>query len=397
MTGRRTVVHIITRLEPGGSSRNTVDSCAAQAKAYDVVLLAGPHPSSAGLLKLLPPEVNYIEVPDLQREPSPLRDLRALLALRRDLLRLDPDIIHTHTSKAGALGRLAAALAWPWRRRAEVVHTPHGHLLYGYYGPLKTFLFRAAETLLAPLADRLVALTEGERRDCVDASIGRAGQWSVVHSGVDFTPPAAPAKRRDLDIHDGEVAVACVARLEPVKGLESLVRAAGLLKRERPALKLKYLVIGGGELLERLRGLADEEGVGGDFRFTGFRADAPALLAACDIYAQPSLNEGMGRAPLEAQALGLPAVVSSACGLPETVRPGETGLVFPAGDHAALAGALGRLAGDAALRASMGAAARAWALSKDVRGLPRFGPESMNAALLELYAGLAGDDRAPAP
>ncbi|MDP2864718.1 MAG: glycosyltransferase family 1 protein, partial [Elusimicrobiota bacterium] len=105
------VVHIITRLEPGGSSRNVIDCCAAQVSAYDVVLLSGPHKDSGALLKLLPPEVNYIEVRFLRRELSAAADLRALLELKRELAALAPAIVHTHTSKAGALGRLAAALA----------------------------------------------------------------------------------------------------------------------------------------------------------------------------------------------------------------------------------------------------------------------------------------------
>lgn len=388
---RRTVVHIITRLEPGGSSRNTVDSCAAQAADFGVVLLAGPHPESAALLKLLPPEVNYIEIPALQRELNPFKDLAALLALRRHLALLDPDIVHTHTSKAGALGRLAAWLAAPGRaRKPAVVHTPHGHLLYGYYGPLKTFVFRTAERVLARFTDYFIALTPGEMRESAAAGIGRPGQWRVIHSGVDFTPPAVPAHKRDLGIAPGELAVGTVARLEPVKGVEYLIRAAALIKRRSPALKLKYVVIGGGALQPKLQALADALGVHDDVVFTGFRDDAPRLLAALDIYAQPSLNEAMGRAPLEAQALGLPAIVSAVCGLPDVIKEPETGLAVPPADPEALAAAIERLALDAGLRARMGAAAFSWAAAPDELGLPRFGVAAMNERLKTFYNGLPG-------
>ena len=383
---RPLAVHIITRLEPGGSSRNTVDSCAALAADYDVVLLAGPHKDSARLLGLLPPVVSYIEVKALAREISPLRDLSALLELRRELARLRPAIVHTHTSKAGALGRLAALLADLWRKeRALVVHTPHGHLLYGYYGPFKTFLFRTAERLLARVTDYLIALTPGEREESLAAGIGRRAQWRVVHSGVELSEPEAPARKRDLGIAPDETVIGTVARLEPVKGEEFFVRAAALVGARRPGLKLRFVVVGGGSLEGRLRDLAGGLGLGGRILFTGHREDAASLMACFDVYVQPSLNEAMGRAALEAQALGAPAVVSRVCGLPDVVRDGETGLCVPPADPEALAEALEKLLLDRELRGRMGAAARKWALSRDASGLPRFGVGSMTARLSAFY------------
>ena len=391
MSSKPLIIHIITRLEPGGSSRNTVDSCAAQIADYDVVLLAGPHKDSGGLLKLLPPEVNYIEVKGLQREPSAARDFRALLELRHKLSRLKPDIVHTHTSKAGALGRLAAAMAnLHAEKPAIIVHTPHGHLLYGYYGQFRTSIFKLAERFLARFTDYFIALTPGELRESVEAGIGRSSQWTVVHSGVDLKPPKVPAHKRDLDIPADDIVIGTVARLEAVKGVEYLVRAAEILRRRLPAARLRFLIIGGGALEARLRGLADELGLAGRVIFTGFREDAHALMGALDIYTQPSLNEAMGRAPLEAQALGLPAVVSAVCGLPDVIREGETGFAVKPADPEALAAALERLIVSPGLRARMGAAARGWALSADASGFPRFGPESMNAQLKSFYTKVLG-------
>lgn len=380
------IVHIITRLEPGGSSRNTVDSCAAQAADYDVVLLAGPHKDSAGLLGLLPPGVSYLEIQDLQRELSAGKDFRALLELKRELSRLEPDIVHTHTSKAGALGRLAAALAnLRADKPAVVLHTPHGHLLYGYYGPLRTFIFKLAERFLARFTDYFIALTPGEMRESSGAGIGRPEQWTVVHSGVDLKLPKVPARKRDLDIAAGDLVIGTVARLEPVKGVEYLIRSAASLKRRLPTARLRFLIVGGGALETELRGLAGELGLAGNVIFTGFREDAHSLMGAMDIYVQPSLNEAMGRAPLEAQALGLPAVVSAVCGLPDVIREGETGFAVRPGDPEALAVALEKLIVSPELRARMGTAAKAWALSPDAAGFPRFGPESMNAQLKNFY------------
>ncbi len=383
---RPLVVHIITRLEPGGSSRNTVDSCAALAADYDVVLLAGPHKDSARLLRLLPPVVNHVEVKSLAREICPLRDLSALMELRRELVRLRPAIVHTHTSKAGALGRLAALLADFWRKeRALVVHTPHGHLLYGYYGPFKTFLFKTAERLLARVTDYLIALTPGEMDESLAAGIGRRAQWRIVHSGVEFSAPEPAARKRDLGIAADEIVVGSVARLEPVKGMEFFVRAAALIMARRPGLRLRFVVVGGGSLEGRLRDLAGGLGFAGQMLFTGHREDAVSLMGCFDVYVQPSLNEAMGRAPLEAQALGIPTVVSKVCGLPDVIRDGETGLCVPPGDPEALAEALEKLLLDRELRAQLGAAARNWALSRDASGLPRFGTRSMTGRLAAFY------------
>ncbi len=383
MSDKIRILHVITRLEPGGSSRNTVDSCAAQAEYADVALLAGPHPDSASLLKLLPPAVKYVEIPDLQREIRFSSDRRALLAIKREIENFKPDIVHTHTSKAGALGRMAAALYNTAASKALVVHTPHGHLLYGYYGFFRTRLFKNAERFLGLFTDHFIALTEGEKRESAAAGIGVERQWEVIHSGVNFASPASPASKAALGLPADCVAAGTIARLEPVKGVEHLVRAAALLKDEVPALRT--VIIGGGALEKPLKDLAARLGAADRVLFTGFRHDAADLLPALDIYVQPSLNEAMGRAPLEAQALGLPAIVTGVCGLPETIRAGETGLIAKPGDPADLAGAVKTLALAPQLRARMGAAARDWALGGDEAGLPRFGPESMNLKLKKFY------------
>lgn len=391
---RPRVLHIITRLEPGGSSRNTVDSCAAQAGDYDVTLISGPHPDSAALIGLMPTEVKYIEIPDLQREICAAKDRRAMMAIKRELAALRPDIVHTHTSKAGALGRLAAALYnLKAERRALVVHTPHGHLLYGYYGALRTLVFKLAERFLARFTDYFIALTPGEMDESSAAGIGTPGQWRVIHSGVDFAPPAAPSNKSALGISGEKTTIGTIARLEPVKGVEYLLRAAALIKTRFPEIPFKAVVIGGGALEENLRRLAEELGIADQVLFTGFRHDAAGLLPALDIYVQPSLNEAMGRAPLEAQALGIPAVVSSVCGLPAVIREGETGYAVPPADPAALAEAVSKLLLSPELRAGMGAAARDWALAKDETGCPRFGAESMNIRLKKFYNEILGDQR----
>ena len=386
MSKKPKVVHIITRLEPGGSSRNTIDSCLAQTTFYDVTLIHGPHPSGAGLINLLPSEVKRIEIPELRRELCPKKDLAAWRRLKTELAAIKPDLIHTHTSKAGALGRLAAAAYNKTAaKKAVVIHTPHGHLLYGYYGPLRTLAFRLIEIYLAGLTDHFVALTPGEMRETSAAGIGGIKKWAVVHSGVQLAGPAVKVDRQTLGAHQEDTVIGTVARLEKVKGVEYLIRAAAILKQRPLGANPKFVIVGGGELENKLRALSRRLGVDHMTIFTGWRDDVPALMGAFDIYVQPSLNEAMGRAPLEAQAAGVPAVVSAVCGLPDIIEEEKTGLTVPPHDAKALARALERLIIAPKLRARMGAAAKDWALSIDGNGNPRFGPEAMNRLLLALY------------
>jgi glycosyltransferase involved in cell wall biosynthesis len=384
------ILHIITRLEPGGSAQNVIDSAVYQARDYKVVLAAGPHKGKEQLALDLPENAQYLEIKDLVREISPLKDLRAFLELRKVISTLKPAIVHTHAAKAGILGRWAAWLynRGAGSRRAIIVHTPHGHVFYGYFGPFKTSVFKLAERLTARVTDRFIALTEGERRESVEQGLGPAARWTVIHSGVRFDNRNYEHAKRDLDIAKDETVIAVVARLEPVKGVEYFIRAAALLQHRNPDNKLRYLVVGDGSLNTRLLNLADDLGLSGKIIFAGFQRDIFKYLAAADIYVQPSLNEGMGRTVLEAQYMKLPVVASNVCGLPDAVKDGVTGLLVPPGDPGALAAALETLLKDGGLRYRMGEAARRRVLEKDFTGYTRFSAESMNIQLKKFYNGL---------
>lgn len=376
------VVHVITRLEPGGSSENTVSSAAWQAgRGMEVTLIHGPCRGSLPV----PASVSTIELPDLGREISPSRDLRAYAALRRIFQELKPDIIHTHTSKAGFLGRMAAL-----RCGAKVVHTPHGHLLYGYYDVAKTRLFLAAERFAARFTDGFVALTEGEKRESVEAGIGRPEQWTVAHSGVGLPENPSKVSRKELGVPAGRLVIGTVARLEPVKGVEYFVKAAGALKKILGPMNPFFLVVGDGAECSRLYRLARAAGIMDDCLFAGFQKDVYAYLSAMDIYVQPSLNEAMGRTVLQAQHMGLPVVASRVCGIPDVVRDGETAILVKPGSPEQIASAVGKLAKDEDLRAAVGRAAAAFTREKDAAGRPRFGPEAMNAAIYDLYVRVTG-------
>lgn len=391
MSARRLIAQVITRLEQGGAARNVIDSCAALAASYDVVLLAGPHGDSASLLKLLPPGVRYIEIESLQAEINPVKDFTAFQELKEQLSLLRPDLVHTHTFKAGALGRLAAASAGRANNRQPVtIHTPHGHCLYGYYGPVKTFLLALTEKWLSRSAGSLIALTPGEMREAEEAGIGRPDQWTVIHDGVRLELPGAPAGKKDLGVAEDEIVIGTAARLERVEGVQCLLRAAACLRERFPAARLRFVIIGGGEMETPLKKLSRRLGVSDIVVFTGVRPDAAALMGAMDIYVQPSLNQAMAPAVLQAQALGLPVIVSRAGGLPDMIEEGKTGLAVKRGDAEALAAAIERLMLSNKLRERMGAAGKTWATVPDHTGFPRFCAETMKAQLLALYSGVLG-------
>jgi glycosyltransferase involved in cell wall biosynthesis len=266
-----------------------------------------------------------------------------------------------------------------------VIHTPHGHVFYGYFGPLKTFVFWLVENATARVTDYFVALTEGERRESIGRGLGPAAKWRVIHSGVRFEDRSYGHARRDLSIAEDETVITVIARLEPVKGVEYFIRAAAELQKRQPGKKLRFLVVGDGSQTDKLTALARELGVK-KIIFTGFQTNVFKYLAASDIYVQPSLNEAMGRTVLEAQYMKLPVVASRVCGLPDALKEGYTGILVPPGDAPALAAALETLINNEVLRSSLGEAARNWVLEKDFTGNTRFSDGSMNIQLEEFYS-----------
>ncbi|MBI1724525.1 MAG: glycosyltransferase family 4 protein [Candidatus Tectomicrobia bacterium] len=354
------VLHIITRLDRGGSADNTLLSCIGQRRrGHEVVLAAG-----LGLTEESPmrPEaesegVQLVRIPSLIRAVHPVKDAVALRACWRLIRGGRFDLVHTHTSKAGILGRLAARLAGGCR----VVHTPHGHVFYGYFGPWKTRLFIWAERLMARWTDAIVTLTDREAEEHLALGVGRPSQFVTIFSGIPLPGPKAragtgPSRRRALGLPAEGALVGSVGRLDPIKGHGLLIQAFALLGDRHPGARL--ILIGEGEKREEYQALARELGVAEGVRFMGWRDDVGDLLEELDLFAFPSRNEGMGRAAVEAMAAGLAVVAARTGGLPEVVREEETGLLVPPGDAAALSAAIGRLLARPEERRAMGEAGR---------------------------------------
>jgi len=390
------VLHVITRMVKGGAQENTLATVAGiHGRGWESALVTGPALGPEGSLEpeCLAAGVRLIHVPELVREISPGDDLRALERLTALFRSERPHLVHTHTSKAGILGRIAARRA----RVPAVIHTPHGHVFHSYEGGLKSRLFIHAERFCAPKADRLIALTETERREHLEVGVGREAQWAIIHSGVDFAPFEAArglreTVRAELGLAPGTTVLGCVARLVQIKGQTHLIDAFARLAAGRPDLHL--LLIGDGDLREELIAQARGAGLsvrlhpepaspstGGTVHFLGLRRDVPRLLSATDLFVLPSLNEGMGRVLVEAMALELPCVATNVSGIPDVVADGVTGLLVPPRDPEALAAALKALVDDPARAREMGRRGRE-------RVVPAFSVEEMLAKLETLYAAL---------
>jgi len=378
--GSLRIAHIITRLDLGGSAENTLLTAAAFGPPrFESWVIHGP--SQAGVAAAMPrgtAAVPLVEVPSLRRNVGPLRDTRALIALYGILRRGRFDIVHTHTSKAGFLGRLAARLA----RVPRILHTPHGHIFHGYFGPATTRIFILLERWAARFTDRIITLTDAEAAQHVALGVGRPGQFVTIPSGVDLAHTRAaaargPVIRRALGLEADTPLIGAASRLAPVKGLTYLVDAMPEILRRCPGAHLA--LAGDGEEGAALKAQAAARGVAPRIHFLGFQDDVDAVIAALDVFVLPSLNEGMGRVLVTAMALGVPVAATRVGGVPDVVEDGRQGLLVPPADPAALAVAVAALLEDRPRAAAMGAAGRARA--------HRFSLEVMLERLEALYTG----------
>jgi glycosyltransferase involved in cell wall biosynthesis len=363
------VVHIITRLDRGGSAEDTLRSALGlAARGYRVSVFTGPGDDlpSALLGPVRAAGIRVTTVPALRPQIRVDRDLRAWARLLWGLRRERPTIVHTHESKAGFLGRWAAYLAGCRR----IVHTPHGHIFYGHFPPARTALFVRLERLTARITTRLVALTPREVEDHLVRGIGRPEQWVTIHSGVPMerfqTATADPeGLRRELGCPPAALLVGSVGRFARIKRYQDLILALAHLGRS----DVVCLLVGDGPEAPALAAAAREAGVGDRVRFLGWREDVPRILAALSVFVLPSANEGMGLVLVEAMAMGVPVVATRVGGIPSVVPDGECGLLVEPGDVAGLAGAVAKLLADPALAARMGAAGRRRAAAYSVESM----------------------------
>lgn len=365
MQGKIKVIHVITRLDRGGSAQNTILTILGMDDSrYRFVLIKGESIESemgdeersqveSSLSRVRKKGIPIFTYLSLIRKINPLLDLRCLIQLFFFFRKERPLIVHTHTSKGGFLGRLSAWLA----RVPVIVHTPHGHIFWGYYGPLITELFIFMERLVAKITNKIICLTEQEKRDHIQFRIDRSEKFVTIHSGVDFPVFQKSGSfhgriREELGIPKGEPVIGTVGRLVPIKGHEYMIRAFALLMNEFDNLWL--ILVGDGLLEDYLKTLCKELEIRERVVFAGWRSNVPDFLSLFDIFVFPSLNEGMGRVLVEAMAVGKPIVASNVGGIPDLVKDGQNGLLVKSRDINGLAHAVKRLLDDRDMMIDMG-------------------------------------------
>lgn len=378
MTERLRVLRIIARMNVGGPALQVTGLLdGMDPERFDHRVLTGHVESGeADYLALRAPQAAVHYVDGLGRSVRAAADLRALRTLTHEIRAFQPHIVHTHTAKAGVLGRVAARAS----RVPAVVHTFHGHLLHGYFSPAVTRAVVLTERALARSSTRLVAVGAQVRDDLLAAGIGRPEQYVVVPPGLTLPPaPSRATARTSLGLPLDPPVVTLVARLTAVKRPERFVDVARALAARHP--DAVFAVCGEGDLLPELQRQAAD--LGGRVRFLGWRGDVETVYAASDVVVLTSDNEGMPVSLIEAALSGVPAVATRVGSVAEVVADGETGLLVEP-DAVVLSAAVHRLLSDGALRHRMAAAATQRAES-------RFGRSRLVGDIERLYEQIAAE------
>jgi glycosyltransferase involved in cell wall biosynthesis len=363
-TAEPSVLHLVARLNVGGPAIQVIPLVDALRQRGHVADVAHGRlaPGEASMTYLADARgLETILVPHLGRAVGP-HDARALGEIVQLLRARRPDVLHTHTAKAGALGRVAARLLGKRGPRA-VVHTYHGHVFSGYFSPAKTRAVVATERQLARLATRLLTVSDEIGDDVVSHGIAPRSKVQTMLLGLELDAfeltgaahaAARAAFRSELGIGADEHVVTLIARLVPIKRVDRFLRVAALT--QRPGVR--YVIVGDGDLGDELRGSPEARALGDSVIFAGFRRDMPAVCAGSDLIVQTSDNEGTPVSLIEAGAAGLASVSTDVGGVRTVVVDGETGLLAPVDDEAALARAIMSLLDDPTRAAELGARAR---------------------------------------
>lgn len=378
---RARVLHAITMLELGGAQRNTLDTVRLLDRSrFEVGLACADRGALLDEARALD-DVPVYELPQLVREIRPLADLRALGALRRTIRSFRPDIVHTHSSKAGILGRAAAAA----EQVPVVVHSIHG---FGF-GPHQSLPLRrlliAAERWAAARTTRFVAVSRRNLEDGVAMGLFASGDAVVIRSGIDLgrfrRPEGGEAVRAELGIPAGAPVVLQVACFKPQKAPQRFVHLAARVAERHPAAH--FVLVGDGVLRSELETLRSRVDLGARLHLPGWRRDVPAFLDLAHVVTLTSRFEGLPRAVVEALAAGVPVVASAVDGVTEVIRDGVNGFLVAPGDDDGLAARVGELIADEALHARLA--------ENTTDGLDEFDRDRMVRNQEELYSELVAE------
>ena len=364
------VLRVITRLNIGGPSIQAVSlTTRLNAFGYNSLLVHGSLSSGEGDMGylLLQQGVEALKIQALQRSVNPKTDIDAACQLYRILCDYQPDIIHTHTAKAGALGRLVTIfynLTRGRQRPVRVVHTYHGHVFDGYFGKRSTAVFLGLERWLARWTDRIIAISPRIADEISKRySIGCSEQVCSIRLGFDLEPflgiddSLRLASKGQLGVPNGTLVITTVGRLTEIKKHDLFLKMAQQVCSSRR--DVLFFIVGDGELREELESMARVLGVDVAVRFLGWRQDLSTIYAASDLFVLTSRNEGTPVALIEAMASGVPGVSTDVGGVRDVITSPSVGYVVPFGDPAALSSAvLSFLAEGATERRAMGMQAR---------------------------------------
>ena len=337
------VLRVIGRLNVGGPAIHVVNLTAGlDPVRYQPLLVAGRENEAEGsmldfaLFHGVRPTVIPEIVTAFNLAP---RDARALVKLYTVIRREKPHIVHTHTAKAGFLGRVAARLAGV----PVIVHTFHGHVLHGYYGPMKNELLRRVEQSLAWVTDRLVTVSEQVKNELVGYGIAKAEKISVVPLGFDLDPflnshAQQGEFRRELSLSDEHKLVGIVGRIFPIKNHALFLESAARIAVQEPAAR--FVIVGDGVFRPNLENQARQHGITDRVLFTGWRRDLPRIYADLNVLVVSSDNEGTPVSAIEAMASSCPVVATRVGGLPDLIEDQKTGRLVPPRDAEALASAV---------------------------------------------------------
>ncbi|MBI5365968.1 MAG: glycosyltransferase family 4 protein [Planctomycetes bacterium] len=357
------VDHVITRMILGGAQENTLFTVEGLLRrpGYDVLLVTGPAlgPEGELLARAAAHGVPVALVDEMRREIHPLRDVVTFVRLWSHFRRRRPDLVHTHSSKAGILGRAAALLAGV----PVIVHTIHGLPFHPYETFWNNLLYVLAERLSALWSHRIICVADAMTEQALAAGVGRRAQFTTVRSGMEVAPflapdPPAELARHELGFSPDDVVFGQVARLTDLKGYEYLLPAFREIVAAEPRARL--LLVGDGKLRRWVEEEARRLGIAPRLTLTGLvdPARIPRLIRAMDVVVHCSLREGLARVLPQALLSARPAVTFDVDGAREVVVDGETGFLVPPKDVPALVAACLRLARDPELRGRLGACGR---------------------------------------
>jgi glycosyltransferase involved in cell wall biosynthesis len=357
------VTHVITRLIVGGAQENTIASVLGlrARPELQVDLLAGPTTGAEGSLQAVVEQAGCLTlVPELIRAVRPWTDWLAYRRLANHFRATRPDIVHTHSGKAGILGRLAAHQAGV----PIIIHSIHGPSFGPFQGPAANLIFTGAERVAGRVTDHFVVVAEAMARQYLAAGIGQPEHYTRIFSGFELTPflgaQRDPELARSLGLKAGDFVIGKIARLFELKGHEDVFALAPELVRRVP--QAKFLFVGDGPWRPRFEQMAREAGWADRFIFAGLvpPGEVGRYVGLMDCLVHLSRREGLPRALPQAMAAGKPVVAYDCDGAGEVCREGETGFLIPLGDSATVMTRLTELAAKPELRSQLGATGRAF-------------------------------------